>query len=41
VRSLGVSWGYHGADRLTAAGANRVVHTVQELKDCLLSFLRN
>jgi phosphoglycolate phosphatase len=39
VRSVGVSWGYHGAEQLAAAGAYRVTYTVDELKDYLQKLL--
>jgi len=39
LRSIGVGWGYHRAERPTAVGANRVAHTVGELRDYLQSFL--
>ena len=32
LRSIGVAWGHHGADRLKAAGAHHVAHTVDELR---------
>jgi len=32
---IGVTWGYHTAEQLRAAGANRVVSTVAELQDCI------
>ena len=35
VRSVAVSWGYHSADRLHAAGASRVVKDMNELRDHL------
>jgi phosphoglycolate phosphatase len=41
VRSVGVSWGYHRAERLTAAGAYLVTHTVQGLENCLQAFLND
>jgi phosphoglycolate phosphatase len=31
LRSIGVAWGHHGADRLMAAGAHHVAYTVDEL----------
>lgn len=31
LRSIGVSWGYHQAERLTEAGADCVVQTIDEL----------
>jgi phosphoglycolate phosphatase len=39
VRSMGVAWGYHGAERLAAAGAHRVAYTVDELRSYLHSVL--
>ena len=35
VRALGVSWGYHPADELIAAGAERVVDDVRQLAEAL------
>jgi len=35
LRSVGVSWGYHQAERLTEAGAHRVVHSIDELEICI------
>jgi phosphoglycolate phosphatase len=35
VRAVAVSWGYHRADRLRAAGACCVVNDIGELRDCL------
>jgi phosphoglycolate phosphatase len=32
LRSIGVGWGHHGAERLTAAGADQVTGTVDELR---------
>jgi phosphoglycolate phosphatase len=32
---IGVTWGYHTAERLLAAGAHRVVHSVEELRSFL------
>ena len=37
LRSIGVDWGYHQADRLIAAGAHRVAKRVDELRDCIRS----
>ena len=31
VRAIGVSWGYHGADELAAAGADAIIHDFDEL----------
>jgi phosphoglycolate phosphatase len=39
LRSIGVSWGYHQADRLVAAGAHRVVTAVDELGSCIRSVM--
>jgi len=39
VRSMGVSWGYHGAERLVAAGASCVASNVDELRDHLQAIL--
>jgi phosphoglycolate phosphatase len=41
VRSVGVSWGYHGAGLLAAAGAGRVADTVEELKGYLQAALND
>jgi phosphoglycolate phosphatase len=41
VQSIGVGWGYHGAEQLTAAGAHRVATTVEELKGFLQLALEN
>jgi phosphoglycolate phosphatase len=41
VQSIGVGWGYHGAEQLVAAGANRVATTVEELGDYLREFFQN
>lgn len=35
LEGLGVAWGYHTAERLFAAGANRVAHSVEELRSFL------
>jgi phosphoglycolate phosphatase len=35
LRSIGVGWGYHHADRLTAAGAHRVAQAIDELRSCI------
>lgn len=32
VRAVGVSWGYHSPDDLTATGADFVAHTVEDLR---------
>jgi phosphoglycolate phosphatase len=39
LRSIGVGWGYHQSEQLMAAGAQRVVQTVDQLKDCIRSAL--
>jgi phosphoglycolate phosphatase len=39
LRSIGVGWGYHQADRLMAAGAHRVAKAVDELRGCIRSFM--
>jgi len=39
LRSIGVSWGYHQADRLVAAGAHRVATAVDELRSCIRSVM--
>jgi phosphoglycolate phosphatase len=35
--AIGVAWGYHPAERLTASGARRIVRTSAELRACFLS----
>jgi phosphoglycolate phosphatase len=35
LRSVGVSWGYHQAERLLAAGAGCVAQSVDELRTCI------
>ncbi|NVK17888.1 MAG: HAD-IA family hydrolase [Methylocystaceae bacterium] len=35
VKSIGVSWGYHDADELLAAGAKSVVHEYSELAEAV------
>jgi phosphoglycolate phosphatase len=37
LRSIGVGWGYHPAERLMAAGAHRVAQAIDELKSCIQS----
>jgi phosphoglycolate phosphatase len=37
LRSIGVGWGYHQADRLMAAGAHRIAKRVDELTRCIRS----
>ncbi len=39
LRSIGVGWGYHRTERLLAAGAHRVVESVDQLRDCIRSAL--
>jgi phosphoglycolate phosphatase len=41
VRSIGVAWGYHEAERLAAAGAHHVANTVEELRDLLKRLLQD
>ena len=36
VRTCGVAWGVHEVERLTAAGADHVVHSMAELRDLIL-----
>lgn len=36
ARTCGVAWGVHEAERLTAAGADHVVHTMLELRGLIL-----
>ncbi|WP_316195107.1 MULTISPECIES: HAD family hydrolase [unclassified Bradyrhizobium] len=35
LRGIGVTWGYHTAERLSAAGAQRIVRSVEELRSLL------
>jgi phosphoglycolate phosphatase len=37
ARTCGVAWGVHGAERLQAAGADDVVHSMRALHDLILS----
>ncbi|WP_315833576.1 HAD-IA family hydrolase [Bradyrhizobium prioriisuperbiae] len=37
LRSIGVSWGYHSKERLIAAGAQRIAHTIDKLRNHLQS----
>jgi phosphoglycolate phosphatase len=37
LRSIGVGWGYHQTEQLLAAGAHRVVQSVDQLRDCIRS----
>ncbi len=39
TRAVGVAWGYHGADELTAAGAERIVSEFAELPAALESLM--
>jgi phosphoglycolate phosphatase len=39
LRSIGVAWGYHKAEQLTAAGAYRVAHEIGELRGYIRDFL--
>jgi len=39
LRSIGVAWGHHGADRLRAAGAYHVAETVDELRTTIRAAL--
>jgi phosphoglycolate phosphatase len=39
LRSIGVAWGYHETDRLTAAGAHRIATAVDELRSCIRSVM--
>jgi phosphoglycolate phosphatase len=39
LRSIGVGWGHHGAERLTASGAHHVAHTVDELRAAIRAAL--
>ena len=40
VRAVGVGWGYHGSEELTASGAARVVESFDDLPPCLASLTR-
>ncbi|SFO98488.1 phosphoglycolate phosphatase [Bradyrhizobium sp. Ghvi] len=35
LEGIGVTWGYHSADRLFAAGAHRIARSVEELRSLL------
>lgn len=35
LRSIGVGWGYHQTERLQAAGAHRIVQSIDQLRDCI------
>jgi phosphoglycolate phosphatase len=39
LRSIGVAWGYHKADRLMAAGAHHVAKGIDELRRCIRSVM--
>ena len=39
LRSIGVAWGYHKADRLMAAGAHQIAQGVDELRGCIRSVM--
>jgi phosphoglycolate phosphatase len=39
LRSIGVSWGYHQAERLLAAGAHGIARSVDELRTSIHSAL--
>lgn len=39
LRSIGVGWGYHRTERLLAAGADRVVQSIDQLRDCIRTTL--
>ncbi|HTO62987.1 MAG TPA: HAD-IA family hydrolase [Bradyrhizobium sp.] len=39
LRPIGVAWGYHGADRLMAAGASNVARGVDDLRDHLRDWM--
>ncbi len=39
LRSIGVGWGYHRTERLLAAGAHRVVQSIDQLRDCIRTTL--
>ena len=41
VRSMGVSWGYHEAERLVAAGAHCIASSIDELRDHLQALLHD
>ncbi len=40
VRAVGVGWGYHGSEELTASGAARVVESFDDLPPCLANLTR-
>ena len=39
LRSIGVSWGYHQAERLLAAGAHGIAQSLDELRTSIRSAL--
>jgi phosphoglycolate phosphatase len=40
VRAVGVGWGYHGSEELTASGAARVIESFDDLLPCLANLTR-
>ena len=40
VRAVGVGWGYHGSEELTASGAVRVIESFDDLPPCLANLTR-
>lgn len=40
ARALGVTWGYHDHSRLTQSGAERIVHTFDDLDDAVADLLK-
>lgn len=40
VRAVGVGWGYHGSEELTASGAARVIESFDALPPCLANLTR-
>ena len=41
VQSIGVGWGYHGAKQLSAAGADRLANSIEELRGDLYLVLND
>jgi phosphoglycolate phosphatase len=41
IQSIGVGWGYHGAKQLSAAGADRLATSVEELRGYLQLLLND
>lgn len=41
LRSIGVSWGYHQAERLLAAGAHGIAHSIDELRTSIRTAFEN